>query len=375
MESINVTTGAIYGSEKIYVEGSRPDIRVPMRQIKLSNTIDEEGKVEPNPPVTVYDTSGVYTDPAYKVDIHKGLPKIREQWIEERNDTVVLQTLSSEYGKERYRDKSLEHLRFEHVNTTPRAAKEGSVSQLHYARQGIITPEMEYVAIRENQLIDRICENYPKDLGNPMGANIPQRITPEFVRREIAEGRAILPANINHPESEPMIIGRNFLVKINANIGNSPVSSSISEEVEKAVWAFRWGADTVMDLSTGPNIHETREWIIRNSPVPIGTVPPRHTHRTSRTGRRLLHHTRRSAVASHTSDHQPCNGYRIAWRLHHCQLVYHTQTRKLHLRTLRRDMPNTRTLRCRRLARRRATTGLHCRRQRRGSVCRATNPR
>ena len=194
MESINVTTGAIYGSAKIYVEGSRPDIRVPMRQIKLSNTIDEEGKVEPNPPVTVYDTSGVYTDPAYKVDIHKGLPKIREQWIEERNDTVVLQTLSSEYGKERYRDKSLEYLRFEHVNTTPRAAKEGSVSQLHYARQGIITPEMEYVAIRENQLIDRICENYPKDLGNPMGANIPQRITPEFVRREIAEGRAILPA-------------------------------------------------------------------------------------------------------------------------------------------------------------------------------------
>ncbi|MBF0976661.1 MAG: phosphomethylpyrimidine synthase ThiC, partial [Bacteroidetes bacterium] len=273
MESINVTTGAIYGSEKIYVEGSRPDIRVPMRQIKLSNTIDEEGKVEPNPSVTVYDTSGVYTDPAYKVDIHKGLPKIREQWIEERNDTVVLQTLSSEYGKERYSDKSLEHLRFEHVNTTPRAAKEGSVSQLHYARQGIITPEMEYVAIRENQLIDRICENYLKDLGNPMGANIPQRITPEFVRREIAEGRAILPANINHPESEPMIIGRNFLVKINANIGNSPVSSSISEEVEKAVWAFRWGADTVMDLSTGPNIHETREWIIRNSPVPIGTVP------------------------------------------------------------------------------------------------------
>ena len=273
MESINVTTGAIYGSEKIYVEGSRPDIRVPMRQIKLSNTIDENGKAEPNPPVIVYDTSGVYTDPAYKVDIHKGLPKIREQWIEERNDTVVLQTLSSEYGKERYRDKSLEHLRFEHVNTTPRAAKESSVSQLHYARQGIITPEMEYVAIRENQLIDRICENYPKDLGNPMGANIPQRITPEFVRREIAEGRAILPANINHPESEPMIIGRNFLVKINANIGNSPVSSSISEEVEKAVWAFRWGADTVMDLSTGPNIHETREWIIRNSPVPIGTVP------------------------------------------------------------------------------------------------------
>ncbi|MDO4726188.1 MAG: phosphomethylpyrimidine synthase ThiC [Porphyromonadaceae bacterium] len=273
MKSINITTGAIYGSEKIYIEGSRKDIRVPMRQIKLSNTINEEGKAEENPPVAVYDTSGVYTDPNHKVDIYKGLPKIREKWIEERNDTVVLEKLSSEYGNKRYADKKLDHLRFEHVNTAPRVAKSKSVSQLHYARQGIITPEMEYVAIRENQLIDQIKENYPKEKGDSMGANIPSIITPEFVRKEIAEGRAILPANINHPESEPMIIGRNFLVKINANIGNSPVSSSIAEEVEKAVWAFRWGADTIMDLSTGANIHETREWIIRNSPVPVGTVP------------------------------------------------------------------------------------------------------
>ncbi len=273
MDAIDVTTGAIFGSEKIYVQGSRKDIRVPMRRIKLSNTVNEDGSVEINAPVTVYDTSGVYTDPNHKVDIYKGLPKIREKWIEERNDTVVLEKLSSEYGNKRYADKKLDHLRFEHVNTAPRVAKSKSVSQLYYARQGIITPEMEYVAIRENQLIGEIKEQYPKDKGNPQGADIPELITPEFVRREIAEGRAILPANINHPESEPMIIGRNFLVKINANIGNSPVSSSIANEVEKAVWAFRWGADTIMDLSTGPNIHETREWIIRNSPVPVGTVP------------------------------------------------------------------------------------------------------
>ncbi len=273
MDAIDVTTGAIFGSEKIYIQGSRKDIRVPMRRIKLSNTVNEDGSVEINAPVTVYDTSGVYTDPNHKVDIYKGLPKIREKWIEERNDTVVLEKLSSEYGNKRYADKKLVHLRLEHVNTAPRVAKSKSVSQLYYARQGIITPEMEYVAIRENQLIGEIKEQYPKDKGNPQGADIPELITPEFVRREIAEGRAILPANINHPESEPMIIGRNFLVKINANIGNSPVSSSIANEVEKAVWAFRWGADTIMDLSTGPNIHETREWIIRNSPVPVGTVP------------------------------------------------------------------------------------------------------
>ena len=250
------------------------DIKVPMRRIALSPTIDIDGKKVENEPVVVYDTSGPYTDPDYKVDLHKGLPKIREQWIADRNDTIKLDGLSSEYGRMRQNDKSLDALRFEHVNTTPRVAKPGHrVSQMYYARQGIITPEMEFIAIRENQLVDKIRENYKKEKGEPLGANFPEYITPEFVRQEVAAGRAIIPANINHPESEPMIIGRNFLVKINANIGNSPITSSISEEVEKAAWAFRWGADTIMDLSTGKNIHETREWIIRNSPVPVGTVP------------------------------------------------------------------------------------------------------
>lgn len=250
------------------------DIEVPMRRIVLSPTIDMDGKKVENEPVVVYDTSGPYTDPGYKVDLRAGLPKIREQWIADRKDTVKLDGLSSEYGRARLNDASLDTLRFEHVNTTPRVAKPGQhVSQMYYARQGIITPEMEFIAIRENQLVDKIRETYKKEKGEPLGAHFPDYITPEFVRQEVAAGRAIIPANINHPESEPMIIGRNFLVKINANIGNSPITSTISEEVEKAVWAFRWGADTIMDLSTGRNIHETREWIIRNSPVPVGTVP------------------------------------------------------------------------------------------------------
>lgn len=273
MQSFDLTTGPLPGSKKIYVQGSRNDIRVPMRKINLSKTILDNGETIENLPVVVYDTSGIYTDENHTVDLRKGLPKLREAWIEERNDTVKLNSLSSEYGRMRHADKSLDNLRFEHVNTQPRRAKGKPVSQLYYAKQGIITPEMEFVAIRENQLIDKITEKYKADPGEPLGANIPRRITPEFVRDEIAAGRAIIPANINHPESEPMIIGRNFLVKINANIGNSPVTSSINEEVEKAVWAFRWGADTIMDLSTGKNIHETREWIIRNSPVPVGTVP------------------------------------------------------------------------------------------------------
>lgn len=274
MQELTITSGALPGSEKMYVKGKIFPIEVPMRKIKLSDTIDPEGNRIPNEPVVVYDTSGPYTDPAYQVDLKKGLPKLRESWIEERKDTVKLTELSSEYGRMRHGDPTLDHLRFEHVNTHPRVAREGHcVTQLYYARQGIITPEMEYIAIRENQCIDQIRENYPKEKGNPLGACIPEYITPEFVRQEVAAGRAIIPANINHPESEPMIIGRNFLVKINANIGNSPVTSSIAEEVEKAVWAFRWGADTIMDLSTGDNIHETREWIIRNSPVPVGTVP------------------------------------------------------------------------------------------------------
>ncbi len=274
MEQFKISSGPLPGSEKIYVKGEMFDIKVPMRRIALSPTIDIDGKKVENEPVVVYDTSGPYTDPDYKVDLHKGLPKIREQWIADRNDTIKLDGLSSEYGRMRQNDKSLDALRFEHVNTTPRVAKPGHrVSQMYYARQGIITPEMEFIAIRENQLVDKIRENYKKEKGEPLGANFPEYITPEFVRQEVAAGRAIIPANINHPENEPMIIGRNFLVKINANIGNSPITSSISEEVEKAAWAFRWGADTIMDLSTGKNIHETREWIIRNSPVPVGTVP------------------------------------------------------------------------------------------------------
>lgn len=255
MKQIGKMNEPIPGSEKIYVNGKLFDIQVPMRKIATSPTF-EDGVSVPNDDVVVYDTSGAYTDPKYTVDLKAGLPKLREQWIEDRKDTKKLDTLSSAYGNARLQDKSLDALRFEHVCTKPRIAEGKCISQMHYARKGIITPEMEYVAIRENQMND--------------GASY---ITPEFVRKEIAEGRAILPANINHPESEPMIIGRNFLVKINANIGNSPTTSTIDEEVQKAVWAFRWGADTIMDLSTGENIHETREWIIRNSPVPVGTVP------------------------------------------------------------------------------------------------------
>jgi phosphomethylpyrimidine synthase len=270
-----ITKGEFPNSRKIYVSGKIHDIRVGMREIILSDTMDKDGNVFKNEPVTVYDTSGPFTDSSVEIDVRKGLPAIRESWIEKRGDTERLNTLSSNYGTQRMNDASLDALRFEHVNTRPRRAKQGQhISQYYYACQGIITPEMEYVAIRENQRIDEIKEKYHQHPGCPMGAQISEtHITPEFVRSEIAAGRAILPANINHPETEPMIIGRNFLVKINANIGNSPTTSSIEEEVEKAVWAFRWGADTIMDLSTGSNIHETREWIIRNSPVPVGTVP------------------------------------------------------------------------------------------------------
>lgn len=274
MQKMDITSGPLPGSEKIYVPGERFDVRVPMRKIALSPTKDENGNQTENEAVIVYDTSGPYTDPEYRVDLNKGLPKIREEWINERKDTEILEGLSSQYGQARLNDKSLDALRFEHINTRPRVAKPGKhITQMYYARQGIITPEMEFIAIRENQLVDRIREKYKKEKGESFGSQLPAYISPEFVRDEVAAGRAIIPANINHPECEPMIIGRNFLVKINANIGNSPITSSISEEVEKAVWAFRWGADTIMDLSTGKNIHETREWIIRNSPVPVGTVP------------------------------------------------------------------------------------------------------
>lgn len=274
INNLKLSTGPLPGSRKIYVKSPNGKLKIPMREIEMSDTIDDNENVFENENVIVYDTSGPYTDSSYKIDLNLGLPKIREEWISERNDTIELENLSSTYGQKRLADKNLDELRFEHIRTKPRKAKEGKViTQMAYAKAGIITSEMEYIAIRENQEIDKIKSDYFKHQGESFGANIPEKISSEFVREEVAKGRAIIPANINHPESEPMIIGRNFLVKINANIGNSPIKSTISEEVEKAVWAFRWGADTIMDLSTGRNIHETREWIIRNSPVPVGTVP------------------------------------------------------------------------------------------------------
>jgi phosphomethylpyrimidine synthase len=261
-------------SRRIYVEGSRPDIRVPMREIHQSDTAASFG-VEQNPPVTVYDTSGPYTDPQAHIDLLAGLPDVRGGWITARNDTELLDGPSSGFGRQRQHDTQLAHLRFAHVRAPRRARSGANVTQMHYARQGIITPEMEFVAIRENLRLDEMRDSglLKQHPGQHFGASIPHRVTAEFVRAEIARGRAIIPANINHPELEPMIIGRNFMVKINTNIGNSAVTSSIADEVEKMVWSVRWGGDTLMDLSTGKNIHETREWILRNSPVPIGTVP------------------------------------------------------------------------------------------------------
>jgi len=272
----SITRAAFPASKKIYVKGKMHDIAVPMREITLEDTMPKFGLggIEKNAPVTVYDTSGPYTDENIEIDVKKGLPRLRENWIVGRGDVEQLTEITSDFGKERLYNSDLDHLRFEHIKKPLKAKAGQNVSQMHYAHRGIITPEMEYIAIRENQRIQEIEDLGQQHPGNNFGANTPKNfITPEFVRKEVAEGRAIIPANINHPEAEPMIIGRNFLVKINANIGNSAVSSSIEEEVEKAVWACRWGADTIMDLSTGKNIHETREWIIRNSPVPIGTVP------------------------------------------------------------------------------------------------------
>ena len=261
-------------SEKIYVQGSRPDIQVPMRKINLSDTPVHFGAVEKNGPLYVYDTSGVYTDPNVEVDLKKGLGAIRSAWIAERNDTEELTGPSSEFGRQRLDDPATASLRFEHIRKPRRAKAGANVSQMHYARQGIITPEMEFIAIRENQKMEEMRDLWKgQHPGDSFGAAIPDVITAEFVRDEVARGRAIIPCNINHPELEPMIIGRNFLVKINGNLGNSAVTSSIDEEVEKMLWGIRWGGDTIMDLSTGKNIHETREWILRNSPVPIGTVP------------------------------------------------------------------------------------------------------
>ena len=262
-------------SSKVYVKGSRDDILVPMREIIQAHPHTEKGH-EHNPPSRVYDTSGAYSDPFIHIDLRAGLPAIRARWIEERGDTELLAGVTSKFGKQRQDDVQTAHLRFEHMRKPRRAKAGANVSQLYYARRGIVTPEMEFVAIRENMSLAQAREHAALGFQHPgqsFGASIPKEITAEFVREEIARGRAIITANINHPEIEPMIIGRNFLVKVNANIGNSAVSSSIEEEVEKLAWAARWGADTVMDLSTGKNIHETREWIIRNSMVPIGTVP------------------------------------------------------------------------------------------------------
>ena len=279
-----ISSAPLTGSRKVYVPGKLHNIKVAMREITLTDTVHKfngNNKVEKNPSITVYDTSGPYTDADYKIDLKQGLPRLREEWILNRCDVQQETDFSSEYCRKRLADQSLDHLRFEHLKIPLKAKAGMNVSQMHYAKKGIITPEMEYIAIRENQRIDelRASQKGPNVLlsqhaGESFGANIPNTyITPEFVRDEVAKGRAIIPSNINHPESEPMIIGRNFLVKINTNIGNSAVSSSIEEEVEKAVWSCRWGGDTLMDLSTGKNIHETREWIIRNCPVPVGTVP------------------------------------------------------------------------------------------------------
>ncbi len=278
VEDATVTTGALPGSEKVYIEGELPGVRVPMRKITQSDSpasFSANGKGEANPPIYVYDTSGPYTDANAEIDIYKGITRMRREWIEGRGDVEELPRHSSLYTNERNEMAKLDPIRFPNIPNPVRAKPGKNVTQLHYARKGIITPEMEFIAIRENQKSDAynawLRRQHP---GQNWGANTPdKKITPEFVREEIASGRAIIPNNINHPESEPMIIGRNFLVKINANIGNSAVSSSIEEEVEKMVWGIRWGADNIMDLSTGQNIHETREWIIRNSPVPVGTVP------------------------------------------------------------------------------------------------------
>ena len=377
-------------SRKVYVAGSRPDIRVPMREIAQSPTGDE-----PNPPITVYDCSGPYTDPTASIDIRKGLPQLRAAWIAGRNDTEELADLSSEYGRGRAIDAELAGLRFDLARKPRRALPGKNVSQMHYARAGIITPEMEYVAIRENQKLDGLDEllrtQHP---GNSFGASIPRVITPEFVRDEVARGRAIIPNNINHPESEPMIIGRNFLTKINCNIGNSPLASTIQDEVDKMTWAIRWGGDTVMDLSTGKNIHETREWIVRNSPVPIGTVPiyqalekverqgrrpqlgnlPRHPDRTGRAGRGLLHHPCRRAAALCADDRQAHDRHRQPRRLDPGQVVSVAPQGELPLHPLRGHLRNHEGLRRRLQPRRRPASRLDLRRQRRRADGRTGNP-
>ena len=275
----NVSDQSYPNSKKVYVSGKIHDIKVGMREITLTDTLVSGSKdnpvYEPNEPLCVYDTSGVYTDDNVDIDVHKGIPRLREAWIDARGDVEFLSETKSVYAQQRLDDEGVDEIRFEHLPKMRIAKKGKNVTQMHYAKQGIITPEMEYIAIRENLRREQVKDDIllQQHQGESFGASIPEQITPEFVRDEVARGRAIIPANINHPEAEPMIIGRNFLIKVNANIGNSAVTSSIEEEVEKLVWSTKWGADTIMDLSTGRNIHETREWLMRNAPVPIGTVP------------------------------------------------------------------------------------------------------
>ncbi len=366
------------GSRKVYVEGSRPDIRVPFREITLSPTktssVDEQ-----NPPLLVYDTSGPYTDPSANIDLRQGLPELRRAWIEERNDTEFLDGPTSQYGQRRANDPTLAQLRFD-LTRTPRRAKAGkNVTQLHYARQGIITPEMEFIALRENQRrqalgtaeVERILGH--QHAGQSFGASLPKEITPEFVRDEVARGRAIIPNNINHPESEPMIIGRNFLVKINGNLGNSAVTSSIEEEVDKMTWGIRWGADTIMDLSTGQNIHETREWIIRNSPVPIGTVPIYQAlEKVNGIAENLTWEIFRDtlieqaeqgvdyftihaggAAALRAAYRQPRHRHCQPWRFHHGEVVFVSSSGEFPVYPLRGDLRDLQAVRCSVLARRR----------------------
>lgn len=360
---------AFPNSKRIYVTGSQHDIRVPMREIQLSPTLiggsKDNPQFEENEAVPVYDTSGPYGDPEVTINVQQGLAKLRQSWIEARADVETLSDRSSAYTRERLTDEGLDALRFTGLLTPKRAKAGHRVTQLHYARQGIVTPEMEFIAIRENMGRERIRSEVLRHQhpGMNFGARLPENITPEFVRDEVAAGRAIIPANINHPESEPMIIGRNFLVKVNANIGNSAVTSSIEEEVEKLVWATRWGADTVMDLSTGRYIHETREWILRNSPVRhrpdlpgagegqrdrrrshLGSVP-RHAAGAGRTGRRLLHHSRGRAAALRADDRQTPDRDCLARRFDHGKVVPFSSQRELPVRTFPRDLRNLRRLR------------------------------
>jgi phosphomethylpyrimidine synthase len=368
MRSITATVAALHtpahfpSSRKKYIIGSRGDIRVPMREILLSPT-QHSDRVEQNAPLPVYDCSGPFTDPDVEIDLARGLPALRANWLDERNDTERLRELSSAYGRQRQNDLLGHDLRFP-ARSRPRRALNGrNVSHLHYARNGVVTPEMEFITLREPMQLERLARNPAYELlllehrGEALGAHFPTEITPEFVRAEVAAGRAIIPANINHPELEPMIIGRNFKVKINGNIGNSAVSSSLAEEVEKMVWATHWGADTIMDLSTGKHIHETRDWILRNAPVPIGTVPiyqalEKVDGRAEELSWALMRDTlieqaeqgvdyftlHAGVRLPWTAHGQPAYRHRLSRRIHNGQMVSRASRGELPLHAFRRDL-------------------------------------